>query len=250
MYLKKERKITAYHEAGHAILFHVLSEMGPVYTVSIIPTGIGAAGYTMPLPENDNVFTTKKKMLQEIQVSFGGRIAEELIFEDVTTGASQDIKQATETARAMVIKYGFSEKVGLINYEVDNGEEVFLGRDLGHSRNYSDKMAKTIDEEVRRIIDECYTEANRIIMENMDVLHKCANLLLEKERNEKDEFEALFEDNCNMHKKQRWNSDSFILMNTKLAQTAHKKNAKKISTLDTLLNDLRIIILVTPQYII
>ncbi len=192
---EKERKITAYHESGHAILFHLLSEVGPVRLVSIIPNGRGAGGYTMPLPENDNVFNTKKKMLQDIQVSFGGRIAEELIFDDVTTGASQDIKQATETARAMVIKYGFSEKVGLINYEVDNGEEVFLGRDLGHSRNYSDKMAKTIDEEVRRIIDECYTEAKRIIMENMDVLHKCANLLLEKERIEKDEFEALFEDN-------------------------------------------------------
>ena len=146
----------------------------------------------MPLPENDNVFNTKKKMLQDIQVSFGGRIAEELIFDDVTTGASQDIKQATETARAMVIKYGFSEKVGLINYEINNDEEVFLGRDLGHSRNYSDKMAKTIDEEVRRIIDECYNEAKRIIMENMDVLHKCANLLLEKERIERDEFESLF----------------------------------------------------------
>ena len=192
---EKERKITAYHESGHAILFHLLSEVGPVRLVSIIPNGRGAGGYTMPLPENDNVFNTKKKMLQDIQVSFGGRIAEELIFDDVTTGASQDIKQATETARAMVIKYGFSEKVGLINYEVDNGEEVFLGRDLGHSRNYSDKMAKTIDEEVRRIIDECYAEAKRIIMENMDVLHKCANLLLEKERIEKDEFESLFSDN-------------------------------------------------------
>ena len=189
---EKERKITAYHESGHAILFHLLSEVGPVRLVSIIPNGRGAGGYTMPLPENDNVFNTKKKMLQDIQVSFGGRIAEELIFDDVTTGASQDIKQATETARAMVIKYGFSEKVGLINYEINNDEEVFLGRDLGHSRNYSDKMAKTIDEEVRRIIDECYNEAKKIIMENMDVLHKCANLLLEKERIERDEFESLF----------------------------------------------------------
>ena len=189
---EKERKITAYHESGHAILFHLLSEVGPVRLVSIIPNGRGAGGYTMPLPENDNVFNTKKKMLQDIQVSFGGRIAEELIFDDITTGASQDIKQATETARAMVIKYGMSEKVGLINYEVDNGEEVFLGRDLGHSRNYSDKMAKTIDEEVRRIINECYDEAKRIITENMDVLHKCANLLLEKERIEREEFEALF----------------------------------------------------------
>ena len=193
---EKERKITAYHESGHAILFHLLSEVGPVRLVSIIPNGRGAGGYTMPLPENDNVFNTKKKMLQDIQVSFGGRIAEELIFDDITTGASQDIKQATETARAMVIKYGMSEKVGLINYEVDNGEEVFLGRDLGHSRNYSDKMAKTIDEEVRRIINECYDEAKRIITENMDVLHKCANLLLEKERIERDEFEALFSENC------------------------------------------------------
>ena len=189
---EKERKITAYHESGHAILFHLLSEVGPVRLVSIIPNGRGAGGYTMPLPENDNVFNTKKKMLQDIQVSFGGRIAEELIFDDITTGASQDIKQATETARAMVIKYGMSEKVGLINYEVDNGEEVFLGRDLGHSRNYSDKMAKTIDEEVRKIINECYDEAKRIITENMDVLHKCANLLLEKERIEREEFEALF----------------------------------------------------------
>ncbi len=193
---EKERKITAYHESGHAILFHLLSEVGPVRLVSIIPNGRGAGGYTMPLPENDNVFNTKKKMLQDIQVSFGGRIAEELIFDDITTGASQDIKQATETARAMVIKYGMSEKVGLINYEVDNGEEVFLGRDLGHSRNYSDKMAKTIDEEVRRIINECYDEAKRIITENMDVLHKCANLLLEKERIERDEFEALFNADC------------------------------------------------------
>ena len=193
---EKERKITAYHESGHAILFHLLSEVGPVRLVSIIPNGRGAGGYTMPLPENDNVFNTKKKMLQDIQVSFGGRIAEELIFDDITTGASQDIKQATETARAMVIKYGMSEKVGLINYEVDNGEEVFLGRDLGHSRNYSDKMAKTIDEEVRRIINECYDEAKRIITENMDVLHKCANLLLEKERIERDEFEALFSEDC------------------------------------------------------
>lgn len=192
---EKERRITAYHESGHAILFHLLSEVGPVHLVSIIPNGRGAGGYTMPLPENDNVFLTKKKMLQDIQVSFGGRIAEELIFGDITTGASQDIKQATQTAQAMVVKYGMSEKVGLINYEVDSGEEVFLGRDLGHSRSYSDKIAALIDKEVRRIIEECYVEAKRIIEENIDVLHKCAALLLEKERIERSEFEALFEKN-------------------------------------------------------
>ena len=190
---EKERKITAYHEAGHAILFHLLSEVGPVHLVSIIPNGRGAGGYTMPLPENDNVFLTKKKMLQDIQVSFGGRIAEELIFGDITTGASQDIKQATETAQAMVIKYGMSDKIGLINYEMNDNGEVFLGRDLGHSRNYSEKIATDIDDEVRRIVDECYNEAKRIITENIDVLHKCAELLLEKERIERNEFEALFE---------------------------------------------------------
>ena len=190
---EKERRITAYHEAGHAILFHLLSEVGPVHLVSIIPNGRGAGGYTMPLPENDNVFLTKKKMLQDIQVSFGGRIAEELIFGDITTGASQDIKQATQTAQAMVVKYGMSEKVGLINYEVDSSEEVFLGRDLGHSRSYSEKMATLIDKEVRKIVESCYAEARAIIEANMDVLHKCANLLLEKERIERSEFEALFE---------------------------------------------------------
>ncbi|MGN0435164.1 MAG: ATP-dependent zinc metalloprotease FtsH, partial [Wujia sp.] len=190
---EKERRITAYHESGHAILFHLLSEVGPVHLVSIIPNGRGAGGYTMPLPENDNVFLTKKKMLQDIQVSFGGRIAEELIFGDITTGASQDIKQATQTAQAMVVKYGMSEEVGLINYEVEGGEEVFLGRDLGHSRSYSEEIATLIDKEVRKIIDECYNEAKRIIVENMDVLHRCANLLLEKERIERKEFEALFE---------------------------------------------------------
>ena len=189
---EKERRITAYHEAGHAILFHLLSEVGPVHIVSIIPNGRGAGGYTMPLPENDNVFNTKKKMLQDIQVSFGGRIAEEIIFGDITTGASQDIKQATQTAQAMVVKYGMSEKVGLINYEVDNGEEVFLGRDLGHSRSYGEEVAAMIDSEVRRIIDECYQEAKRIITENIEVLHKCAELLLAKERIERTEFEALF----------------------------------------------------------
>ena len=190
---EKERKITAYHESGHAILFHLLSEVGPVHLVSIIPNGRGAGGYTMPLPENDNVFLTKKKMLQDIMVSYGGRIAEELIFGDITTGASADIKQATQTAQAMVVKYGMSEKVGLINYEVNSEEEVFLGRDLGHARSYGEKVAGMIDKEVRRIMDECYVEARRIIEENMDVLHKCANLLLEKERIERSEFEALFE---------------------------------------------------------
>ena len=190
---EKERRITAYHEAGHAILFHLLSEVGPVHLVSIIPNGRGAGGYTMPLPENDKVFLTKRKMLQDIQVSFGGRIAEELIFGDITTGASQDIKQATQTAQAMVVKYGMSDKVGLINYEVDSSEEVFLGRDLGHSRSYSEKMATMIDKEVRKIVEECYEEAKTIITENIEVLHKCANLLLEKERIERSEFEALFE---------------------------------------------------------
>lgn len=190
---EKDRKITAYHEAGHAILFHVLSDVGPVHIVSIIPNGLGAGGYTMPLPENDNVFTTKTKLLQDIQVSFGGRIAEELIFGDITTGASQDIKQATKAAQDMVVKYGMSEHVGLINYEVDSSEEVFLGRDLGHSRSYSEKMAAMIDKEVRKIINYCYDEAKRILTENMEVLHKCAERLLEKERIDRAEFEALFE---------------------------------------------------------
>jgi len=192
---EKEKKITAYHEAGHAILFHLLSEVGPVHIVSIIPNGGGAAGYTMPLPENDNVFLTKKKMLQNIQVSFGGRIAEELIFDDVTTGASQDIKQATQMAQAMVVKYGMSKEVGLINYEVDTSEEVFLGRDLGHSKSYSETIATLIDSEIRKIIDECYNEAKRIIVEHIDILHKCAELLIEKERIERSEFEALFGEN-------------------------------------------------------
>ena len=190
---EKERKITAYHESGHAILFHLLSEVGPVHLVSIIPNGRGAGGYTMPLPENDNVFMTKKHMLQDIMVSFGGRIAEELIFGDITTGASADIKQATQTAQAMVVKYGMSEKVGLINYEVNSEEEVFLGRDLGHARNYSEKVAAMIDKEVRRIMDECYQEAKLIIESHIDVLHRCATALLEKERINRAEFEALFE---------------------------------------------------------
>ncbi len=192
---QKTREITAYHEAGHAILFHLLSEVGPVHLVSIIPNGRGAGGYTMPLPENDNVFMTKKKMLQDIQVSFGGRIAEELIFGDITTGASQDIKQATQMAQAMVVKYGMSDEIGLINYEVDSGEEVFLGRDLGHSRSYSDEVAALIDKEVRKIIKDCYDEAKRIIEENIDVLHACAKRLLEKERIDRPEFEALFHKN-------------------------------------------------------
>ncbi len=191
---EKERRITAYHESGHAILFHLLSEVGPVHLVSIIPNGHGAGGYTMPLPENDNVFMTKKHMLQDIMVSFGGRIAEELIFGDITTGASQDIKQATQTAQAMVVKYGMSEKVGLINYEVNSEEEVFLGRDLGHARNYSEKVAAMIDKEVRRIMDECYLEAKQIIEAHMSVLHRCAAALLEKERINRAEFEALFEE--------------------------------------------------------
>ena len=190
---EKERKITAYHESGHAILFHLLSEVGPVHLVSIIPNGRGAGGYTMPLPENDNVFMTKKHMLQDIMVSFGGRIAEELIFGDITTGASADLKQATQTAQAMVVKYGMSEKVGLINYEVNSEEEVFLGRDLGHARNYSEKVAAMIDKEVRRIMDECYQEAKLIIESHIDVLHRCAAALLEKERINRAEFEALFE---------------------------------------------------------
>ena len=191
---EKERRITAYHESGHAILFHLLSEVGPVHLVSIIPNGRGAGGYTMSLPENDNVFMTKKHMLQDIMVSFGGRIAEELIFGDITTGASADIKQATQTAQAMVVKYGMSEKVGLINYEVNSEEEVFLGRDLGHARNYSEKVAAMIDKEVRRIMDECYLEAKQIIVSHMDVLHRCAAALLEKERINRAEFEALFEE--------------------------------------------------------
>ena len=190
---EKERRITAYHESGHAILFHLLSEVGPVHLVSIIPNGRGAGGYTMPLPENDNVFMTKKHMQQDIMVSFGGRIAEELIFGDITTGASADIKQATQTAQAMVVKYGMSEKVGLINYEVNSEEEVFLGRDLGHARNYSEKVAAMIDKEVRRIMDECYQEAKLIIESHIDVLHRCAAALLEKERINRAEFEALFE---------------------------------------------------------
>ena len=190
---EKEKKITAYHESGHAILFHVLPDVGPVYTVSIIPTGGGAAGYTMPLPERDEMFDTKGRMLQQIIVSLGGRVAEELIFDDITTGASQDIKQATELAKAMVTKYGFSENVGLINYNNDD-DEVFIGRDLAHTRGYGEGVASKIDEEVKRIIDECYAKARAIIQENSDVLHKSADLLLEKEKISREEFEALFGD--------------------------------------------------------
>lgn len=191
---EKERRITAYHEAGHAILFHLLEGVGPVYTVSIIPTGQGAAGYTMPLPENDNVFNTKGKILQDIKVSLGGRIAEEMIMDDITTGASQDIKQATAAARAMVVKYGMSEELGLINYETDNEEETFVGRDIGHQRMLGEQTAAAIDKEVKRIVDECYVQARAILEENVNVLHKCANRLLEKERIDREEFESLFEE--------------------------------------------------------
>ncbi len=188
---EKEKKITAYHEAGHAILFHVLPDMDPVYTISIIPTGMGAAGYTMPLPENDEMFNTKGKMLQDITTLLGGRVAEEIIFGDITTGASNDIKRATSTARAMVMQYGMSDKLGLITYG-DDGDEVFIGRDLAHTRSYSEEVAKEIDKEVYDIIDHCHVDARKIISQHMDVLHKCAALLLEKEKIQRDEFEALF----------------------------------------------------------
>ena len=188
---EKEKKITAYHESGHAILFHVLPDMDPVYTISIIPTGMGAAGYTMPLPDNDEMFNTKNKMLEDITTLLGGRVAEEIIFGDITTGASNDIKRATETARSMVMKYGMSEKIGLIAYGNDD-DEVFIGRDLAHTRGYSEEVAREIDEEIRRIISECHDQAKKIILEHEDVLHKCASLLLEKEKVHRDEFEALF----------------------------------------------------------
>ena len=187
----KEKRITAYHEAGHAILFHVLPDVGPVYAVSVIPTGNGAAGYTMPLPERDEMFMTKGRMRQDIIVSLGGRIAEELILDDITTGASQDIKHATAVARGMVTRYGFSSAIGMVNYE-NEGDEVFIGRDLAHTRSYSEGIANAIDAEVRRIIDECYEEAKRILQENENVLHACAQLLIEKERINREEFEALF----------------------------------------------------------
>ena len=187
----KEKKITAYHEAGHAILFHVLPDVGPVYTVSIIPTGLGAAGYTMPLPENDDMFITKGKMLQDIMVSLGGRIAEEIIFSDITTGASSDIKKATKAARDMVTRYGMSENIGVINYDSDD-DEVFIGRDLAHAKSHSELIAGEIDREVRNIIDDCYAKAKEIILEHADVLHGCAELLLQKEKIGRAEFEALF----------------------------------------------------------
>jgi cell division protease FtsH len=188
----KDKRITAYHEAGHAILFHVLPDVGPVYSVSIIPTGIGAAGYTMPLPERDELFNTRGKMLQNITVGLGGRVAEELVFDDITTGASQDIKTATATAKAMVTKYGMSEKLGLVSYD-DDSDEVFLGRDWEKTRNYSEHVADAIDGEVRSIIDRCYADAKKIITEHRDVLDRCAALLLEKEKINRSEFEALFE---------------------------------------------------------
>ena len=189
---EKEKKITAYHESGHAILFHLLPEVGPVYTVSIIPTGTGAAGYTMPLPEKDEMFNTKGRMLQEIVVDLGGRVAEELVFDDITTGASQDIKQATKMARDMVTRYGMSENIGLICYK-DDDDEVFIGRDLAHAHSYSEGIASAIDVEVKRIIDESYEKAKTIIAEHRDVLDRCAALLLEKEKITREEFEALFE---------------------------------------------------------
>ena len=188
----KEKKITAYHESGHAILFHVLPDVGPVYSVSIIPTGASAAGYTMPINESDDMFYTKGKMLQDIIVSLGGRVAEELIFDDVTTGASNDIKQATQMARNMVTKYGFSKEIGMIHYG-DDDEEVFIGRDLAHTKGFSDVTARAIDEEVKKIIDDCYEKAVKILKEHEPILHKCANLLLEEEKIGRDEFESLFE---------------------------------------------------------
>ena len=187
----KEKKITAYHEAGHAILFHVLPDVGPVYTVSIIPTGVGAAGYTMPLPEKDEMFATKSRMLQDIMVSLGGRIAEEIIFGDITTGASSDIKKATKTARRMVTRYGMSDNIGVICYD-DDDDEVFIGKDLAHAKAHSEEISGEIDKEVKRIIDDCYTKAKDIIMQHEKVLHSCAMLLLEKEKINREEFEALF----------------------------------------------------------
>lgn len=192
----KEKRITAYHETGHAILFHVLPDMDPVYTISIIPTGVSAAGYTMPLPENDDMFNTRGKMMHRIMVSLGGRIAESIIFDDITTGASSDIQKATEIARSMVVRYGMSDKLGMINYESD-GDEVFIGRDLAHTKPYSDKTASEIDEEVRRIIDECYKEAEKILREHENVLHAVSKLLIEKERITREEFEKAFDNAMN-----------------------------------------------------
>ena len=188
----KDKKITAYHEAGHAILFHLLPDVGPVHTVSIIPTGIGAAGYTMPLPEKDEMFMTRGRMLQDIMVSLGGRIAEQLIFDDYTTGASSDIKKATKEARAMVVKYGMSDKIGIVCYD-DEDDEVFIGRDLAHAKNHSEKVSGEIDEEVKSIVDECYAKAKKLLTDHISILHSCAELLLEKERITREEFEALFD---------------------------------------------------------
>ena len=187
----KEKKITAYHEAGHAILFHLLPDVGPVYTVSIIPTGVGAAGYTMPLPEKDEMFLTKGRMLQDIMVLLGGRIAEEIVFDDITTGASNDIKRATKEARRMVTRYGMSENIGVLNYD-DDDDEVFIGRDLAHARSHSEYITGEIDKEVKSIVDDCYAKAKAMLLENKDVLENCAQLLLEKEKIGREEFEALF----------------------------------------------------------
>ena len=193
----KEKKITAYHETGHAILFHLLPDVGPVYTISIIPTGLGAAGYTMPLPDKDEMFMTKTRMLQDIMVLLGGRIAEEIIFgnDDITTGASSDIKKATAMARRMVTRYGMSQNIGVINYD-DDDDEVFIGRDLAHAKKYSEEMQGKIDEEVKFIIDDCYSKAKAIIEENMDILHASTELLLQKEKITREEFEALFGNNA------------------------------------------------------
>lgn len=189
---ENEKRITAYHEAGHAILFHLLPDVGPVYTVSIIPTGSGVAGFTMPLPEKDEMFHTRGRMRQEIVVDLGGRAAEELIFEDVTTGASEDIKVATKTARAMITRYGFTDAIGMVNYDYDD-DEVFIGRDLAHTRSFSENIANKIDEEVRAIIDDCYKEAKKVLSENIAILESCAKLLMEKERINREEFEVLFQ---------------------------------------------------------
>ena len=187
----KEKRITAYHEAGHAILFHVLPDVGPVHTVSIIPTGLGAAGYTMPLPEKDEMFMTKGQMLQEIMVSLGGRIAEELVFKDITTGASSDIKKATKVARRMVTRFGMSDNIGVICYD-DDDDEVFIGRDLAHAKAHSEAVSGQIDKEVKAIIDDCYSRAKELILQHEKVLHSCAKLLLEKEKIGREEFEGLF----------------------------------------------------------
>lgn len=205
----KEKRITAYHESGHAILFHLLPDVGPVYSVSIIPTGMGAAGYTMPLPERDEMFYTKGRMLQDIIVALGGRVAEELIFNDITTGASQDIKSATRTARAMVTQFGMSDAVGLINYGGDD-DEVFIGRDLAHTKSYGEGIATIIDQEVKRIVDECHERARKIIVENKDVLDRCARLLLEKEKITQEEFEMLFDTDAQIAKNETVSSEKIV----------------------------------------